>query len=155
MRLEGPEATFELRVISYQFSDADDWWDANWLVVEIMAAVQGRRWSARDAAMLTIDVAELANWLERVGTGRDVPGEIDFAEPCLAFAIDGGGSHVPTLLVTLAHGCGPPWLDGDARMVGVRLPFGIDPPALLDASASLRQQLRSFPMRGERQSASE
>lgn len=155
MRLVGPADTLELHLISYQFADADNWWDANWLIVEISAQLNGRRWRARDAALLTIDVTELADWLARVATGRDVPETIEFTEPCLALTVDHDAAEPRALHVNLAHEFSPPWLDGDARLDGVRLRLALDPVALLDASSTLRRQVAGFPPRGERTRASD
>jgi hypothetical protein len=151
MRLEGPSDTFELRLGGYEFPESSDWWDANWLVIAINATCEGRHWSAADAALLTIDVAELANWFERVATGRDVPEEIGFMEPCLTFTVERRGGEAQELCVNVSHELSPPWLEEDDRFGwGVRLRLSADPVALLDASASLRRQLQTFPPRGER-----
>jgi hypothetical protein len=151
MRLAGPADAFELRLVRYQFPAADGWWDANWLVIEISAQSEGRSWQAEDAALLTVDVAELADWLSRVATGRDVPQEIGFMEPCLAFILDGPVGQARDLFIDVAHELSPPWFEGEDRFGAVaRLRFAIDPIALLDASASLRQQLEAFPLRGHR-----
>ena len=155
MRLDGPTDSLELRLVSYQFAHAAEWWDANWLVVEIGAQLNGRRWRAHDAALLTVDVAEMADWLGRVATGRDVPETIDFTEPCLALTVDQGAAGPPTLYVDLAHEFSPPWLEGEARLDGVRLHLDLDRVVLLDAASSLRQQLAGFPPRGERTQANE
>ena len=152
MRLEGPSDTIQLELLGYQFPDLDDWWDANWLIVAVDAQCQGRHWRAENAALLTIDVAELADWLERAASGKDVPEELGFMEPCLTFTLDRSAAEAQALYLDVAHELSPPWLEEDDRFgSGVRLQLSVDPVMLLDAAASLRRQLKSFPQRGERE----
>ena len=150
MRLEGSGDAIELRLLGYQFPETEEGWDANWLVVEILAQHQGRGWRAQDAALLTGDVAALARWLERIALGKDVPEELGFIEPCLTFYIRESSVAVRALHIDVAHELSPPWLTEDERIgEGVRLRFSAEPAALRAASASLRSQLNAFPARSD------
>jgi hypothetical protein len=65
VRLIGDEDTsFALNVVSYQFPEADDYWDANWLIIRVEVRNHEGKWSATGAVLLTGEAAKLADWLE-------------------------------------------------------------------------------------------
>src|SRR5436190_20460131 len=71
--------SFEFSIVGYQFPDADEMWDANWLLIRVDVRTEDAAWCKTDPCLLTADVAALADWLE------DPEGELAFMEPNLAF----------------------------------------------------------------------
>jgi hypothetical protein len=138
VRLIGDEDTsFALNVVSYQFPEADEYWDANWLVIRVEVRSHEGEWSATGAVLLTGEAAKLADWLE-------APiGELEFLEPDLVFeAIEG------RLRVWFQLGLRPDW--AERQWVGERdlyVDLTVSAEELSAAAAELRQQLSEYPPR--------
>ncbi|MBX5491856.1 MAG: hypothetical protein IRZ14_11930, partial [Chloroflexi bacterium] len=81
---------FALTVLGYEFPEgADDYYDANWLLVRVVARDGETTWSVDDPALLTWELDRLARWLERVAQGRfDRQPWCSFVEPNLEFRAD-------------------------------------------------------------------
>ena len=138
MRLIGDEDTsFALNVVSYQFPQADDYWDANWLVIRVDVRNHEGKWSRTGAVLLTGEAAKLADWLEAPN------GEVEFLEPDLVFeAIEG------RVRVWFQLGLRPDW--AERQWVGERdlyVDLTVSAEELSAAAAELRQQLSEHPPR--------
>lgn len=134
----------EFHIVGYQFPDFD--WrqgisDANWLMIEGGAAIDGRTWRFQDPSLTTSDAAWLANWLDRAANGEGT-GEIVFDEPNLAF---GMLSDRQGIYVRLGYESRPPWI-ADSEGAAVRLAVGAN--QLMSAAAAIRSELQHFPPRG-------
>jgi hypothetical protein len=53
-----------------------------------MATLDHRGWTSCHPSLPTIEVEELARWLEAVADAKEVDGELEFMEPNLAFQLD-------------------------------------------------------------------
>jgi hypothetical protein len=71
MRLTSSDGTnFNLTIVGYQFPHlAAEPYDSNWLKIQIDVDGAQGRWRTADPALLTYEVAELADWLVRVASG--------------------------------------------------------------------------------------
>jgi hypothetical protein len=139
VRLIGDEDTsFALNLLGYQFPNADEYWDANWLVIRIDVRNDEGKWSATSAALLTSEAAKLADWLEAP------TGELEFLEPNLVFeAIDG------RVRVWFELEFRPDW--AERRWVGERdlcVDLTVSADERLSAAAELREHLNKYPPRG-------
>jgi hypothetical protein len=145
MRLDDGRGNWvELHIVGYQFPDFD--WrrgtsDANWLMIEGEAAIDGRVWRFQDPSLTTFDAAWLANWLDRAAQGEG-KGELGFDEPNLAFGLlsDRQGIHV-----RLGYESRPPWI---ADSEGAEVSIAVGGNQLTSAAAAIRSELQPFPMRG-------
>jgi hypothetical protein len=148
MRLVGEDnIELELGIDGYQFPDASEHWDANWLLVRGRVAHPRGPWSFSDPCLTTSEVEQLAAWLDSIVAGRPSPDARYFVEPNLRFAYV--ASPVPTVEVTLAYESAPPWLtDRGDRLDGVAVTFPLSMNDLKEASRSLRHLLTEFPPRG-------
>jgi hypothetical protein len=142
---------FRLRLLGYQFpTTTSEYWDANWLQVQIEATHPRGSWSATDPSLLTFEVASLATWLDSLAVGVSVEAEEEFTEPHLSFHLvqaEGG----PALRVYFELEARPPWAPHDGA--GARdlwLEFLLAELDLAAAASSLRAQLAAFPERGKR-----
>lgn len=146
---------FELAISGYQFpSAADSWHDANWLVIEVSARGPEGAWRFSDPALLTNEVARLADWLEAVGSGRrPVNQRMDFLEPVLAFELREPTSRMFRILFELEGR--PPWAEvrEPERWAEAWVEFEPDASELRAAAAELRTMLGRFPERGRRDQA--
>ena len=119
-----------LQPTGYQFGfvDGDDW-DNNWLIIAGAVGTAGEKWSFREPCLLVEEATEIAEWLERIATGREllVDAEVnggrdpllEFIEPNLAFSARFHGEGVAVVRVHFA-----PWsfpADGMSARLSARL----------------------------------
>ncbi len=131
-------SSLELSVVGYQFPELEGVpWDSNWLVIAGRAELDGRQWKFRDSCLLTGEASDLADWLEARSKDTSEDSEIDFLEPYLYFRWSQGA-----LLVRLG-----PWTSGDKVEY---LRFSPSSDELMSAASSLREDLRKYPYRPER-----
>jgi hypothetical protein len=150
MRLVGANGDqVELDIAGYQFPDiADEQWDSNWLNITTTATVDHRSWTSRDPSLLTMEVEELARWLEAVADGKEVDRELEFMEPNLAFQLDGISGAEIHLRVWFECESRPVWKPNpvaDARDLAATL--SVTATELGRAAEDLRGQLERFPTR--------
>ena len=150
MRLVGANGDqVELDIAGYQFPDiADEQWDSNWLNITITATVDHRSWTSRDPSLLTMEVEELARWLEAVTDAKEVDRELEFTEPNLAFQLDAISGAEIHLRVWFECESRPAWKPNrvaDARDLAATL--SVSPTELRRAAADLHSQLARFPTR--------
>jgi hypothetical protein len=147
LRTESGEA-FELGVVGYEHADiTEGLWESNWLVVSGMVRTGEDSWRFVHPSVTTFELAELADWLETVGTAAMQSTTCEFAEPNLRFSFS--ASPRPVLRIRFAHESAPPRIkDTDAKVDGVvmEMPLAeVDAPA---AAADLRKALADYPIRG-------
>jgi hypothetical protein len=152
MQLAAPDGqSIELVITGYQFPDRQtEEYDSNWLQIEGRVQHPNGGWTFRDPCLLTYEVASLADWLDRVGSGSDAKSSIGFLEPNLSLELLTSSPHL-SIRVYFHLESRPPWaprghVDDDDVWVEI-------PVAELDfrrASQSLRDQLRRFPQRAVR-----
>jgi hypothetical protein len=149
MHLAGPDGSFDLTILDYQFPElAAKPYDSNWLLVR--AAVKHPRgsWTATDPCLLTYEAVALAEWLDAVAAGTAADAGQSFLEPCLSLELREGPGEGLVLRVYFQHEFRPPWaLDLDDEAV---LEVSAHADALRGAATALRAQLRAFPQRTER-----
>jgi hypothetical protein len=132
-----------LSITRYEFADAEDDWDANWLMVRAEVRNDEGNWSASAPCLTTREVAELAAWL-------DAPaGELDFTEPNLMFeCVEQCGDDVE-LRVWFELELRPEW--AMSRVAGARdlsADLAVSSAELTQAATELRRELETFPPRG-------
>jgi hypothetical protein len=150
MHLAGPDGSFDLTLLGYQFPElAAEPYDSNWL--QVRAAVRHPRgsWTATDPCLLTYEAARLAEWLDAVAVGAAADAELSFLEPCLGFELREGSGGACVLRVYFQYEFRPPWAVGLHDEAAV-LDVSADADALRGAASALRAQLRAFPQRTER-----
>lgn len=154
MKLTSPDASFYLTILGYQYPDAaGEPYDANWLSIHVEASGPDGAWTGTDPCLLTYETARLADWLEDVATGADVPPAISFLEPVLLFRLV-NTSEGKTLRVHFGNLINPSWrqLNG-VHNAGASPDLWLDFPLaeadLIGAALSIRQQLKNFPDRAE------
>ncbi|MDJ0959337.1 MAG: hypothetical protein QNJ88_01680 [Acidimicrobiia bacterium] len=90
---ERSDQAVELSIVGYQFENASDEWDRNWLVVEGHVHLPGQEWRFRDPCLTTWEAHELAAWLSNVSAARSADTAISFTEPNLCFEWQGVSSE--------------------------------------------------------------
>lgn len=142
---------FELRILRYEFPRiTQDRYDANWLIVEVVASNENGRFHGNDPCLTTWEVQELANWFDDVSQGQHENSKLTFIEPALQFhfvrdEVDVGNA----LRILIDHRWPNGQLTGvfteDTHDIWIEFPL-----ATVDLSRvayQLRKQLERFPER--------
>ena len=132
-----------LSVNGYQFPNAVDDWDANWLVIRVDVRNDEGSWSATHPCLTTRELAELADWLERPN------GELRFTEPNLELEVVGREGDDVELKVWFELELRPDW--AESWVAGERdlsAALTVSRQELVQAAAELRGELAAFPPRG-------
>ncbi len=143
--LKGPRGALQLRLAGYQFpSITSDEWDANWLIVQGSASLDGKAWDFEDPCLTNFEAAELADWLDKV-VEVSALSSLFFTEPNLEFRLDKAGE----IAVFFSLEAAPPWAmqNDEETEYGFQIAVG---PQLSNAASALRRQLAQFPVRGPR-----
>jgi hypothetical protein len=148
MRIQGSGGqSLSVDLKGYQFPEATDYWDGNWLMVAISANHPDGAWRTTDPSLLTFEVAELVTWLEAVADGREVASHIRFIEPNLSFELV-RIAGVVAVRVYFELECRPEWAKSSRPIGEFWMDFAFSEGDLRDAANSLQAQLADFPVRG-------
>lgn len=138
---------FHFQIVGYEFPQATEDYDANWLIITTEAANEQGTWTRRCACLLTWEVAWLIHWLEQVVIGEAEPIfsvlEVDLILHSIGLS---QGKH--RVAICLAFGLGyevPPAEPGNTSIIVVDL----TDTDLQDAIVALKQWLVTFPLRGK------
>jgi hypothetical protein len=149
MRLgESTRDSIELKIRGYEFPrETWDYYDANWLLIEIDATKDGRPWKRTDPTLTTFEMVELCEWLDAVANGSPVE-ELGFTEPCYRFRLDRDIEQV--LKIQLELEVRPPWMASNkAYENDCLLAIPVTRESITVMARSLREELQPFPVRGE------
>jgi hypothetical protein len=140
--------SFELLILRYEYPDiTEDRWDSNWLVVSGKVTTPDSDWRFIEPCVTTFELADLADWLDALGSDGEEPAAFAFTEPNLAVSYS--AVPAPVLRICFAHESAPPWLEGaEARAAGLTLDFSLPGTLARDAADQLRQALVEYPIRG-------
>jgi hypothetical protein len=146
VNLIGDRVGLSLGVLSYQFPDSVDYWDANWLIIDGHVVHPRGPWAFREPCLTSFELQQLAEWFDGVELGHLDPDRGYFTEPGLEFSYV--ATPEPAVAVLLAHECAPPWItDHHDRLDGIRLHFPLSANRPQVLAASMRDLLARFPVR--------
>ncbi len=136
---------FELELLGYQYPEAmNDKFDSNWLMVKGDASMDDQSWSFTDPCLLTMEVAQLAEWFALAAKGEETDSSMNFVKPNPSFEI--GSKDI--LRVNFELEARPPWAPSDiSGQSDQYIDFEMDDVALLKVSNELSAQLTKFPFR--------
>ncbi|CAG0994973.1 hypothetical protein ANAEL_02530 [Anaerolineales bacterium] len=142
------DTSFKLEILGYEFPNiTDNYWDSNWLSIQIDVTYSKGNWTAVDSSLTTFEVEELATWLEAVHSKTNKLSSWSFVEPCLEFQIR-KQNRVKVLMIYFELEMLPKWVE--SKGIGFRS-FGIEIPIseidLLQVAKELRLELDKFPQR--------
>ena len=149
MRLQAESGnTFALVIVGYEYPDiTEDWWDSNWLVISGNVSTAKNSWRFVHPCVTTFELANLADWLDKLGAEGETFSQYAFTEPNLEFTFLAKPS--PVLRVRFAHESAPPWLkQHEERLNGMTLDFPLSHTKAHEAAADLRNALVDYPVRG-------
>ena len=141
--------SFSMSLVGYQFpSYRDVPYDSIWLNVRIDVAHPDGDWTAVDAALLTGEAQELADWFHHLASGKRDKLNVSFLEPCVEFDIKTNEDSSEFLKVTLAHWFQPPWSKNLEDEFELTFPLAtID---LAKTAEALERELARYPQRTAR-----
>lgn len=141
MKLTDFATTFQLTVERYQFPNATEYWDANWLLMRGAVAHPDGGWNFLDACMTTFELEKLARWFDSLAASSPNNARCIFTEPNLCFELV--ADPVPAIALEFSLESAPAWLD---RAPVLRFPLVENDPSLV--ASTLRADLARFPPRG-------
>jgi len=149
MKLTSPDgSSLSLTIWGYQFPALEgEEYDSNWLLVRVDVKTPTASWSSTDPCLLTYEVAQLADWLEQLGTGRPPERTIGFIEPNLEFSVTEDKSAKEVLRTRLSLECRPPSVPRGGH---AQIDFPLAEIDLKSAAADLLAQLRRYPPRASK-----
>ena len=152
MRLAEPGGdSVRIQVIRYQFPEATDYHDANWLMIRTEATDSFGSWTSEDPSLATFELSRLAAWLEALSLGGDAASELEFMERNHSFELVERKGDAVRLRVWLKPDSRPafvtPRSPEEERNLSVDLT--VRKSDLRAAAESLRADLHRFATRGE------
>jgi hypothetical protein len=153
------DASLILRVNGWQFPNATNDSDAEWLMISGKISLGRRSWSFTDPCMTFNEAQALASWLRSAAAGdvqpRQLPAGPDddwapdlwFIEPVLAFSL-GSGAPGLALRVNASLEAAPPWSVSDERLPwGYAIDLQVSAPELGRAASQWSDDLAKLPSR--------
>ena len=150
MRLSNSSGeSMQLRIKGYEFPNAiGDYYDANWLSIEIAVTHRDRYWTATDPCLLTYEVEQLAIWFTRIATKVEAASVQKFLEPNLKLCIIDTISNTKNLRVFFELEFRPHWLPFKHGIEeDLWLDFPLTELDLQEAANALRQEISLYPPR--------
>jgi hypothetical protein len=136
--------SFQLKIVGYEFPDIkDDYYDSNWLMIQIDVTSNENTWRATFPALITFEVEELADWLSSIDSIKDDPGSRGFIEPCLDFQFSTRPDELQFLNVFCMNEMSPNGQPGNTS----EIEFPVSEINLSQAAKDLRLELQKFPQR--------
>jgi len=149
MRLSATDGDYvDLQVSRYQFAEADNEWDADWLQIRLDASREGRTWTTTDPMLLTWEVKKLAEWLDEGAVMPEASSELGFLEPNLTFERRPGKNQKVDVTIWLELEARPRWAQkGFVSERDFSVDLDLDADQLKQAAGDLGAQLERFPTR--------
>ncbi|GEM50121.1 WapI family immunity protein [Deinococcus cellulosilyticus] len=169
MQLMTGQISLELTVLGYQFPEATDFYDANWLMVQLQMGTPWGLWTRVDPCLEVREAQRLLNWFQELERNFDFiagwgTGHLDtsecFTEPNLEFKARGGQliarfEGTVALEISFSHEFLPPfaselpyYADPDEEQVQqVYLRFYLTREQLKTLISQWQQDLAPFPER--------
>ncbi|WP_147364061.1 hypothetical protein [Deinococcus cavernae] len=168
MRLTAGSVEFSFQIVGYQFPEiVDDYYDSEWLYIDIAVKLNQQSWMSRDPSLCTYELRCLIDWLSEVAEFADVFGKWRterlatrsfFTEPNLSFEVlNGHPTGAPiTLRVYFALESLPPFaaqlshlgLEDQPSEAWIDFPVNADD--LRRITQDLQTQYDAFPQRNPR-----
>lgn len=142
-------SSFKLKILGYQYPYiADDYYDANWLLIQVDVTHPKGSWSANDPCLLTFEVERLAKWLEEVHDNINKKSYCSFTEPCLEFRVEANDKGERVLRIYFELEIRPLWTaSNNLGMEDFWVDFPLAEIDLPAAARDLRSQLHKYPQR--------
>lgn len=136
--------SFKLEIVGYEFPNIkDDYYDSNWLMIQIDVISSQGIWNATFPALLTFEVEQLVNWLNSSDSIKNNPQGCGFIEPCLDFQFTSKADGQLFLNIQFGNEMSPNWAPSNE----FEIEFPVSDIDLSQAAKDLRLELENFPQR--------
>lgn len=146
MKLEnGNGASFSLDIVGYQYPDIlDQYWDSNWLFVQIQIQLSEQSFSVKDPCLTTFEVPLIIDWLQRFAMNGAVEKGLVFTEPTVQFKCNIVRNGKQSLRVIFRP---PPQGSTSQLKDNISLDFPFEQVLFSEIIENLQSQLDRFPQR--------
>ncbi|MGV3557974.1 WapI family immunity protein [Larkinella arboricola] len=145
MKLTGPDSSFELNILDYEYSDSQYFMDRNWLLVSLKTRYQNKEYTTTAPLLSTWEIELLIQWMRSVVSRRQLSPRLSFVEPCLGFRYASSDINRYQFGIKLDQEATPDWYDDSSKPFW--LPVMPDNDELEHAIYDLEKQLNLFPVR--------
>jgi hypothetical protein len=138
-------SSFSLDIVGYQYSDLEDqFWDANWLFVQIQLQVSEQSWAVKDPCLTTFEVQLIIDWLQRLAVNGNGNKDLVFTEPTIQFKLNPAHNGKQSLRVIFRP---PPQGNTSQLKDNISLDFPLEQVPFSEIIENLQIQLDRFPQR--------
>ncbi|RRA97699.1 WapI family immunity protein [Larkinella rosea] len=145
MKLTGPESSFELDILDYEYSDSKYFMDRNWLLISLRTRYQNKEYTTTAPLLSTWEIELLINWMRSVAAQRELSPRLSFVEPCLGFSNSSDGLSGYAFGIKLDQEAAPDWYNDHSKPFWLSVNPNDD--ELQSAIQDLEGQLGRFPVR--------
>lgn len=141
MNFKNEKISLHLEVVNYQYKDAKDECDRNWLRVKAKLSEENKVFETMDPFLQTYDLQYMIKWFESLP--NPTYNELDFIEPNLAFEFMGGKAGEFNIVIRLSLELNPTWYKEEEYGFSI----GITQEDRENIIRSIEEQQRKFPKR--------
>ncbi|PEQ41070.1 PadR family transcriptional regulator [Bacillus cereus] len=141
MNFQNEKISLHLEVVNYQYKDAIDECDRNWLRVKAKLSEENKVFETMDPFLQTYDLQYMIKWFEFLP--NPTYNELDFIEPNLAFEFMGEKEGKFHIAIRLSLELKPAWCKEEEYEFSI----GITQDDRENIIRSIEEQQRKFPKR--------
>ncbi|MFJ8353547.1 WapI family immunity protein [Bacillus paramycoides] len=141
MNFQNEKLALHLEVVKYQFKDAKDECDRNWLIVKARLSEENKVFETRDPFLQTTDLQYMIKWFQSLPNPTN--NELDFIEPNVAFEFIGEKEGEFHIVIRLSQELNPSWCKEEEYEFSI----GISQGDRENIVCSIEEQQRKFPKR--------
>ncbi|MGA0559139.1 WapI family immunity protein [Larkinella sp. VNQ87] len=145
MKLTGPESSFELDILDYEYSDSQYFMDRNWLLISLKTRYKNYVCTTTAPLLSTWEIELLIKWMRSVVAQRQLSPRLSFVEPCLGFTTSATDANGYAFGIKLDQEATPDWYNDSAKPFWLSVNPNTD--ELQQAIQDLEGQLNRFPVR--------
>ncbi|MDR4984282.1 PadR family transcriptional regulator [Bacillus cereus] len=141
MNFQNEKISLHLEVVKYEFENANDTYDRNWLMVKAKLLEENNIFEKIDPFLQTSDLQYMIKWFQSLP--NPTYNELDFIEPNLAFEFMGEKEGEFHIVIRLSLELNPSWCREEEYEFSIR----ITQDERENIIRSIEEQQRKFPKR--------
>ncbi|SCM95339.1 Uncharacterized protein BWINRASL_02747 [Bacillus mycoides] len=141
MNFQNEKISLHLEVVNYQYKDAKDECDRNWLIVKAKLSEEDKVFKTMDPFLQTYDLQYMIKWFESLP--NPTYNELDFIEPNVAFEFMGENEGELHIVIRLSQELNPSWCKEEEYEFSI----GITQNDRENIIRSIEEQQKKFPKR--------
>ncbi|QQN81401.1 WapI family immunity protein [Bacillus toyonensis] len=141
MDFQNEKVALHLEVVRYQFKDAKEECDRNWLIVKAKLSEGNKVFETMDPLLQTFDLQHMKKWFQSLPNPTYT--ELDFIEPNIAFELMGKNEGEFQIVVRLSQELTPSW----CKEEGYEFSISITHEDREKIIRFIEEQQRNFPKR--------